>query len=107
MTSIFVGNLSYEATDADLRAAFERYGHVSAVQIMTDRATGKPRGFAFVRMPNLEDAEEAIARMNGANVCGRSISVNEANERERSREPEIKMPKAPNIFELLEADAAV
>ncbi|QDT35270.1 RNA recognition motif domain-containing protein [Thalassoglobus polymorphus] len=107
MTSIFVGNLSYEATDSDLRSVFENYGHVSAVQMMTDRTTGKSRGFAFVRMPNMEDAEEAIARLNGASVCGRAISVNEANERENRREPGMSLPKAPNIFDLLEADAAV
>lgn len=99
MTSIFVGNLSYDATDSDLRTAFERFGHVSAVQVMTDRGTGKPRGFAFVRMPNMEDAEEAIARLNGSRICGRSVSVSEANERGSDRENQA--PKAPNIFELI------
>lgn len=101
MTSIFVGNLSYDATDYDLRTAFEKYGHVSGVQLVTDRNTGKPRGFGFVRMPNLDDADEAIARMNGASVCGRSITVSEANERGSDREEERSRPSAPNIFELI------
>lgn len=100
MTSIFVGNLSYDATDYDIRSAFERYGHVSGVQIMTDRATGKPRGFAFVRMPNLDDADEAIMRMNGQAICGRRISVSEANDR-GSDDRETETPKGPNIFELI------
>ncbi|MBT5017537.1 RNA-binding protein [Planctomicrobium sp.] len=101
MTSIFVGNLSFDATDYDLRTAFEKYGHVSGVQLVTDRDTGKSRGFAFVRMPNLDDADEAIARMNGASVCGRSITVSEANERGSDREEQNTRPKVPNIFELI------
>lgn len=99
MTSIFVGNLSYDATDYDLRSAFERYGKVSGVQLMTDRATGKPRGFAFVRMPNIDDADEAIARMNGTRVCGRPITVSEANEKSSETAP--TKPKVPNILELI------
>jgi RNA recognition motif-containing protein len=101
VTSIFVGNLSYDATDYDLRTAFEKYGHVSGVQLVTDRNTGKPRGFAFVRMPNLDDADEAITRMNGASVCGRAISVSEANERGGDRQEQKSAPKVRNILELI------
>ena len=99
MTSIFVGNLSYDATDSDLRSAFERFGHVSGAQVITDRSSGKPRGFGFVRMPNLDDADEAIARMNGHQICGRPITVSEANDRNEERE--VAQPKVPNILELI------
>lgn len=78
MTSIFVGNLSYKATEADLRQAFERYGRVRGVRIMTDQASGRSRGFGFVEMPSLDDADEAIARLNGSSMSGREVSVNEA-----------------------------
>lgn len=104
MTSIFVGNLSYEATDYELRTAFEKFGHVSGVQLMTDRDSGKSRGFAFVRMPNLEDADEAITRMNGKTLCGRTITVSEANDRGEVRQR--ILPKVPNIFDLLSAQTA-
>ena len=101
MPSIFVGNLSYDATESHLRSAFEQHGHVSSVQVMTDRGSGKPRGFGFVRMPNMEDAEEAIMRMNGKMICGRQISVNEANERGSDNDRGPEPPKYPNILELI------
>jgi RNA recognition motif-containing protein len=78
MTKIFVGNLSYAATETELRQAFERYGRVRAVRILTDRASGRSRGFAFVDMANLDDADEAITRLNGTMISGRQVSVNEA-----------------------------
>lgn len=87
MTSIFVGNLSFESTEADIRSSFEHYGRVSAVRIMTDRSTGRSRGFAFVNMPSLDDADEAINRLNGATVSGRRISVNEARSRDEQDTP--------------------
>lgn len=74
---IFVGNLPFSATDTDLTALFEPFGEVQAVQIMTDRDTGKPRGFGFVEMSS-EDAQKAIAALNGKDFQGRSINVNEA-----------------------------
>lgn len=83
MMRIFVGNLSYQTTESDVRTAFERYGRVSSVQLPTDRSTGRMRGIAFVGMPRFEDAEEAIARMNGASLAGRSLVVNMARESER------------------------
>ncbi len=78
MTNIFVGNLSYAATETDLRQAFERYGRVRGVRILTDRASGRSRGFAFVDMSNLDDADEAITRLNGTMISGRQVSVTEA-----------------------------
>lgn len=84
MTSIFVGNLSYQTTEIELERAFARHGRVSSVRVMMDRGTGSPRGFAFVQMPGMDDAEEAIARMNGQSIGGRSITVNEAQSRNNS-----------------------
>ena len=78
MTNIFVGNLSYQTTQEDLHAAFAQYGNVERVNIVTDRDTGQPRGFAFVEMTEKRDAETAIAQLNGAEMNGRAINVNEA-----------------------------
>lgn len=78
MTNIFVGNLSYQTTQEDLHAAFAQYGNVERVSIITDRDTGQPRGFAFVEMTEKRDAENAIAQLNGAEMNGRALNVNEA-----------------------------
>jgi RNA recognition motif-containing protein len=78
MTSIYVGNLSYTATEDDLRQAFAQFGEVSAVNVITDRETGRPRGFAFVEMPNATEAATAIKELNLAEIGGRSVTVNEA-----------------------------
>jgi RNA recognition motif-containing protein len=78
MTNIFVGNLSYKTTQDELYAAFGAYGAVERVNIVTDRGTGQPRGFAFVEMTEKRDAETAIAKLNGAELNGRAMSVNEA-----------------------------
>jgi RNA recognition motif-containing protein len=78
MTSIYVGNLSYTATEDDLRQAFAQYGEVSAVNVIKDRETGRPRGFAFVEMPNGTEAATAIKELNLAEIAGRSVTVNEA-----------------------------
>src|SRR5215831_15888084 len=78
MTNIFVGNLSYQTTQEELHAAFAQYGNVERVNIVTDRETGQPRGFAFVEMTERRDAETAIAQLNGAQINGRAINVNEA-----------------------------
>lgn len=85
MISIFVGNLSYNTTEAEIEHAFAKYGRVSSVRLITDRASGTRRGFAFVMMPSVDDAEEAIARMNGQSLGGRNVTVNEARDREDSR----------------------
>ena len=78
MTNIFVGNLSYQTTQEDLQAAFAAYGAVERVTIVTDRDTGQPRGFAFVEMTERRDAETAISQLNGAELNGRALNVNEA-----------------------------
>jgi RNA recognition motif-containing protein len=78
MTNIYVGNLSYDATEEDLREAFSEYGEVSDVNIIKDRETGRPRGFAFVEMPDGKEAASAIEELNLARICNRSITVNEA-----------------------------
>lgn len=78
MTNIFVGNLSYQTTQEDLTAAFSAYGNVERVSIVTDRDTGQPRGFAFVEMTEKRDADTAISCLNGAELHGRALNVNEA-----------------------------
>lgn len=78
---IYVGNLSYEATDGDLEAAFAAYGQVSSAQVVTDRETGRSRGFGFVEMPNSNEATAAITGMNGKDLKGRAVNVNEARPR--------------------------
>ena len=78
MTNIFVGNLSYDATQSELQAAFEAYGAVERVNVVTDRDTGQPRGFAFVEMSDPEAAQAAITHLNGAQLHGRTMNVNEA-----------------------------
>jgi cold-inducible RNA-binding protein len=82
MVNIYVGNLSYNATEQDLREAFERYGDVAAVNIIMDRETGRPRGFAFVEMPDAQQAKEAIDQLNLTEIAGRKVTVNEARPRE-------------------------
>ncbi|MFN9717374.1 MAG: RNA recognition motif domain-containing protein [Planctomycetota bacterium] len=82
MTTIFVGNLSYQTSEAELERAFSRYGRVTSVRLIKDRASGSPRGFAFVQMPSMDDAEEAIVRMNGQSIAGRSIAVSEARDKD-------------------------
>jgi len=78
MTSIYVGNLAYTATEEDLRQAFSQYGEVASVNIIMDRETGRPRGFAFVEMPNGTEAATAIKELNLAEISGRAVTVNEA-----------------------------
>jgi RNA recognition motif-containing protein len=78
MTNIYVGNLSYEATEDDLRQAFEAHGEVSSVAIIKDRTTGKSRGFGFVEMPDNGQAQAAIKALNLFEIRGRAITANEA-----------------------------
>lgn len=78
MTNIFVGNLSYSTTQEELQTAFANYGTVERVNIVTDRDSGQPRGFAFVEMADRASAEAAISRLNGMELNGRSLNVNEA-----------------------------
>lgn len=81
MTNIFVGNLSYQTTEAELESAFGEFGAVERVSIVRDRDTGQPRGFAFVEMTNGNEATNAINSLNGREINGRAINVNEARPR--------------------------
>lgn len=76
--NIYVGNLSYNATEADLRTAFEQYGAVSSTSVVMDKMTGRSRGFGFVEMPNNAEGQKAIEGLNNADLCGRPLKVNEA-----------------------------
>ncbi len=80
MTTIYVGNLPFNATEQDVRALFEAHGTVESVKLINDRETGRPRGFGFVEMPQ-GDAQGAIQAMNGRDMGGRPLRVNEAQER--------------------------
>ena len=85
MKNIFVGNLDFNTSEDELRKLFEAYGQVDRVSIMTDRDTGRSRGFGFVEMSNTEEGEKAIAAINGTQVGGRTLNVNEARPKaERS-----------------------
>ena len=83
MVNIFVGNLSYQTTQSELQAAFSFYGNVERVSIVTDRDSGQPRGFAFVEMTDRAAAETAISKLNGTDMNGRALNVNEARPREQ------------------------
>ena len=85
--NIFVGNLAFTTTDQELRACFEAYGTVDTVRIMTDRETGRSRGFGFVEMPNAMEANAAIAGLDGTALGGRALTVNEARPREERGGP--------------------
>jgi len=79
---LFVGNLSFDTTSADLEALFAQIGSCESAAVITDRATGRSRGFGFVEMSSPGEAEKAIAELNGKELHGRAISVNEARERQ-------------------------
>lgn len=78
MTNIFVGNLAFSTTQEDLQSAFAQFGNVERVNVVTDRDSGQPRGFAFVEMTDAKEAQNAIAQLNGAELHGRAMNVNEA-----------------------------
>ena len=79
--NIYVGNISRNATEADLKEAFEAHGAVTSVAIIKDKLTGDSRGFGFVEMPNKDEAEKAIVALNGKDLKGRTLTVNEARPR--------------------------
>lgn len=83
MTKLYVGNLPFTATDESVRALFAKHGTIEKVSLITDRETGRPRGFAFVEMSNA-DASRAMQALNGTDFDGRTLKVNEAQDRERS-----------------------
>ncbi len=78
MKNLFVGNISFQTTESDLRALFEPFGQITRLHVATDRDTGRARGFAFVEMENDEGAAKAIAALDGKEVGGRNLKVNEA-----------------------------
>jgi RNA recognition motif-containing protein len=82
MTKIFVGNLPFSANEADIRTLFAQYGTVESLALITDRDTGRPRGFGFIEMANA-DAARAIQGLNGHQMDGRALKVNEAQEKSR------------------------
>lgn len=85
MKNLFVGNMSFQTTEGELRSIFEPFGELTRVNVVTDRDTGQARGFGFVEMPNDDEATKAIAALNGKEVSGRALNVNEARPKtERS-----------------------
>jgi RNA recognition motif-containing protein len=82
---IYVGNLSYESTEQDLRTEFEAFGKVDSVSVVMDRVTGRPRGFAFVEMPTVSEGQAAINGINGKTIDDRTVVVNEARSRTDTR----------------------
>ena len=86
--NIYVGNLSFQLSEDDLNSAFGEYGQVDSAKIITDRETGRSKGFGFIEMPNQEEAEKAIEGLNGKELEGRAVKVNESKTREdRPRRP--------------------
>jgi len=79
--NIYVGNMSYDTSEDRLRSLFETYGEVTSVSVITDRYTGRPRGFGFVEMADSDAADQAIEALNGQDVDGRTLTVNEAKPR--------------------------
>ena len=82
---IYVGNLSFDATEEDVRTAFAEYGDVDTVNLITDRETGRLRGFGFIEMPNDEEGKAAIEALNLHRLAGRAMTVNEAKPRTENR----------------------
>jgi RNA recognition motif-containing protein len=87
MKNLFVGNMSFQTTESELTELFQGYGQVTRVHVAMDRETGRARGFAFVEMPNDEEAAKAIAGLNGKEVGGRALKVNEARPKEARSGP--------------------
>jgi cold-inducible RNA-binding protein len=82
MKNIFVGNLSFDATESSIRSLFEKHGTVDRVSVVTDRDTGRARGFAFVEMANDSEGQKAIDALNGRELDGRALTINEARPKE-------------------------
>lgn len=87
MKNLFVGNMSFQTTESELRALFEPFGQVSRVHIAMDRETGRARGFAFIEMPNDAEAAKAISGLDGKDLGGRNLKVNEARPKSASGGP--------------------
>jgi RNA recognition motif-containing protein len=95
MKNLFVGNLSFQTTESDLTALFKAFGQVTRVRVATDRDTGRARGFAFVEMPNDEEAAKAIAGLEGKAFGGRNLKVNEARPRAERPHPRTSSGAGP------------
>ena len=80
--NIYIGNIPFSATADDLRQLFEPYGEVETVKLITDRETGRPRGFGFVTMPNPQEAKAAISGLSNSTIAGRTLRINEAKPRQ-------------------------
>jgi RNA recognition motif-containing protein len=89
MKSLFVGNLSFQTTEAELTALFNQFGQVTKANVVMDRETGRARGFAFVEMPNDDEAAKAIAGLDGKSLGGRNLKVNEARPKTATRLPRV------------------
>jgi cold-inducible RNA-binding protein len=85
--NIFIGNLAFTATEEDLRQLFEQYGTVDTINLITDRDTGRARGFGFVEMPDSRAAQSAMQGLQGKDLAGHALTVNETKPREPRREP--------------------
>jgi cold-inducible RNA-binding protein len=85
--SLFVGNMSFQTTEADLLSLFNQFGQVTRARVVVDRETGRARGFAFVEMPNDAEADKAIAELDGKSIGGRNLKVNEARPKSASPAP--------------------
>ena len=85
MKNVFVGNLNFQTTEGELQALFEQFGEITRVQIMTDRDTGRSRGFGFVEMADDDAAAKAIEELNGKDLGGRALNVNEARPKPEGR----------------------
>jgi cold-inducible RNA-binding protein len=86
--NIYVGNMSYDVTEADLQAAFEAFGTVASVSIIKDQYSGQSKGFGFVEMPSTSEAQAAITSLHGKELMGRTLNVNEARPRAGGSRPE-------------------
>jgi RNA recognition motif-containing protein len=83
LMNIYVGNLSYDATDDDVQQAFERFGQVESVSVICDQYDGRSKGFGFVEMLQNDEAQQAISELDGSELMGRTLKVNEARQREK------------------------
>jgi RNA recognition motif-containing protein len=97
MKNLFIGNISFQTTQSELMSLFQPFGEISRLQLITDRDTGRSRGFAFVEMSNDDEADQAIGALNGKEVNGRALKVNEARPR-----PERNGGRAPEKFSRVE-----
>ena len=93
MKSLFVGNLSFQTTESELTALFQPFGQVGRINVVTDRETGRARGFAFVEMPNDDEAVKAIQALDGKEVGGRNLKVNEARPKTERSGPRTSGPR--------------